>query len=108
MKIQNYFLPIFLLLNTFLAFSQTEIAYINDSWKFIKEDNSSAANVDFDDKSWQKVNLPHTWNSMDAYISKQYYRGIGWYRKELNLTNKYEGKQLFINFEGAFYKRMCI
>ena len=69
MKIQNYFLPIFLLLNTLIAFSQTEKAYINDSWKFIKEDNSSTANVDFDDKSWQKVNLPHTWNSMDAYIS---------------------------------------
>jgi beta-galactosidase len=104
MKIQNYFLPIFLLLNTFLAFSQTEKAYINDSWKFIKEDNSSAANVDFDDKSWLKVNLPHTWNSIDAYTSRQYYKGIGWYRKELNLTKKYEGKQLFINFEGAFLK----
>ena len=78
MKIKNHFLTIVLILNTLVAFSQTEKAYINDSWKFIKEDNSSAANVDFDDKTWQKVNLPHTWNYTDAYTSKQYYRGIGW------------------------------
>jgi beta-galactosidase len=104
MKNTNFFLTIFLLLNALIGFSQTEKESINDSWKFIKEDISTAEHFDFNDLSWQKVNLPHTWNSMDAYTSKQYYRGIGWYRKELNLTSKYAEKQLFVNFEGAFLK----
>lgn len=104
MKKVIYFLTIIILLNNVLCFSQNEKESINDSWKFIKEDIPSAGNVDFDDKSWQKVNLPHTWNSIDSYTSRQYYRGIGWYRKELNLTNKYADKKLFINFEGAFLK----
>ena len=100
----NYFLTIILLLNTLLGFSQTEKAYINDSWKFIKEDIPAAGNLEFNDSLWQKVNLPHTWNSIDAYTSRQYYRGIGWYRKELNLTKKYADKKLFISFEGVFLK----
>lgn len=104
MKYTNYFVAIILLLNTLLGFSQTAKESINDSWKFMKSDISAATNFDFDDLSWQKVNLPHTWNSMDAYTSRQYYRGIGWYRKELNLTKKYSDKNLFINFEGAFLK----
>ena len=51
MKIQNYFLSFFLLLNTLLSFSQTQKETINDSWRFIKEDISEAENLDFDDKS---------------------------------------------------------
>ncbi len=104
MKNTNYFLTIILLLNTLLSFSQTEKESINDSWKFIKEDISVVENFDFDDVSWPKVNLPHTWNAIDAYTSRQYYRGVGWYCKSLNLTQKYAGKQLFINFEGVFLK----
>lgn len=104
MKYPNYFFTIILLLNTLLSFSQTEKESINDSWRFIKEDVSGAVNSDFNDSLWQKVNLPHTWNSIDAYTSRQYFRGIGWYRKELNLTKKYADKKLFISFEGVFLK----
>ena len=104
MKNTNYFLTIILLLNTLLSFSQTEKESINDSWKFIREDISVVENLDYDDLSWQKVNLPHTWNAIDAYTSRQYYRGVGWYCKSLNLKNKYANKKLFINFEGAFLK----
>jgi hypothetical protein len=54
------------------SFSQTEKESINDSWKFIREDIQAAGGFDFDDNSWQKVNLPHTWNAIDAYTSRQY------------------------------------
>jgi len=77
------------LLNNFLAFSQTEKESINDLWKFNKSDISNAGNLDFDDAVWQNVNLPHTSNTIGTCTTKQHYRGIGWYRKALNLTNKY-------------------
>jgi len=32
---------------------------------------------------------------------KDYYRGTGWYRKSLSLTEKDQGKQLFLKFEAA-------
>lgn len=104
MKKSNFSLTIILLLITLLGFSQTQKETINDSWKFVKEDISTAANLEYNDSLWQKVNLPHTWNSIDAYNSRQYYRGVGWYRKALNLTNKYVDKKIFINFEAAFLK----
>ena len=77
---------------------------INESWKQFAGDVVGAEKVDFNDESWQTVNLPHTWNAIDAYTQKKYYRGIGWYHKNLLLTNRYVGKKLFINFEGVFLK----
>ena len=91
-------------LNTMFCFSQRGKESINESWKHITEDVSGAEKPEFKDDLWQKLNLPHTWNATDAYTLKQYYRGVGWYRKDLNLTQKYIDKKLFINFEGVFVK----
>lgn len=59
--------------------------------------------------SWQvqkgserRVDLPHTWNAQDALAGKQdYYRGVGNYRKKLFIAPEWEGKRLFLRFEGA-------
>ncbi len=93
-----------LLVSTLCCFSQRSKESINESWRFIREDVSGAEQSIFNDSSWTKVNIPHTWNATDAYTLKQYYRGVGWYRKDVYLTNKYATKQLFLNFEGAFVK----
>jgi beta-galactosidase len=92
------------LINTLTSSAQTEKESINDTWKHFTGEVNGAEKVDFNDKSWQTVNLPHTWNAVDAYTEKKYYRGVGWYHKNLNLTQKYIGKKLFIHFEGVFLK----
>lgn len=92
------------LINTLTCSAQTEKESINETWKHFTGDLVDAENVDFNDKSWQTVNLPHTWNAVDAYTEKKYYRGVGWYHKNINLTQKYIGKKLFIHFEGVFLK----
>ena len=92
------------LLNTNTGFAQREKESINELWKQVTGDLAGAEKIDFTDASWQTVNLPNTWNAIDAYTQKKYYRGIGWYRKNLLLTNKHAGKKLFINFEGVFLK----
>lgn len=93
-----------LLINTLSCYAQTEKESINESWKQFTGDVAGAEKVDFNDKSWKTVNLPHTWNAVDAYTEKKHYKGIGWYHKNLILTQKHIGKKLFIHFEGAFLK----
>lgn len=93
-----------LLLSALPGFAQVQKESINESWKQFTGDAAGAEKVDFKDASWKTVNLPHTWNAIDAYTEKKYYRGIGWYHKNLLLTDKYVGKQLFLHFEGVFLK----
>ena len=48
------------------------------------------------------VKLPHTWNADDVMDDVQgYYRGVGWYRKEIKLGKEFSGKKLYLYFEGA-------
>ena len=56
----------------------------------------------YDDSSWQKVDLPHTWNTHDVSDEKAgYWRGIGWYRKHFKIDSSYSGKRVFLEFEGV-------
>jgi beta-galactosidase len=64
---------------------------LNNNWEFktAKED------------SFSRVNLPHTWNSKDASIDgREYYRGVGKYKKVLELNN-HKDKKVFLYFEGV-------
>ena len=75
---------------------------INDQWRYAPGAIEGAAAADFDDSGWQRINLPHTWNAIDAFDkTTPYRRGIGWYRKSLVITPELRGKRLFLYFEGA-------
>jgi beta-galactosidase len=80
------------------------IENIDNDWTFYKgaqgaEVNFSANN--FNDSSWQKISLPHTWNAEDGSGIAKNYQGDGWYRKELNIPVSYKGKKIFLQFEAA-------
>lgn len=75
---------------------------INDSWKFHKGDAPAAFQTNFDATNWATLNLPHTWNAEDVLDDDPgYYRGIGWYRKNLSLDSLYTNKSVFLYFEAA-------
>lgn len=75
---------------------------VNDGWRYIDGPIDRAAEPDFDDGEWQRINLPHTWNAEDAADKTPGYRqGVGWYRKALALEPALEGRRLFLYFEGA-------
>ena len=57
-------------------------------------------NPDFDDKSWEGVELPHT-PRLEPLVVNNQWQGICWYRKHFNLASGYRDKKIFINFEGA-------
>lgn len=82
----------------------------NKSWRFSLGDNVKAADVTFDDSGWRLLNLPHDW-SIEGTFSKDNPAtvgggalpgGIGWYRKDFLLDKIYEGKHLFVEFDGVY------
>jgi beta-galactosidase len=61
-----------------------------------------AYKIQYDDSWWEPINLPHTWNAHDVSDEKPgYWRGIGWYRKHFKLDSKFQGKRVFLEFEGV-------
>ena len=75
---------------------------IDRGWKFLRGDVAGAQAVKYEDARWERISLPHTWNAWDGQDGKNdYYRGAGWYRKELKLDPRYQGKSLFLKFDGV-------
>lgn len=87
------------------------ILFKND-WKFHLGDVKGAEATDFEDKNWQKIQVPHTWNgNLNQFdqrnyrdtldITEMYKRNIGWYRKSFTVPKDWKDKYLKINFLGA-------
>lgn len=85
----------------------------NDGWKFsLTSDSVAPARVDYDDKGWRVLNLPHDWSvehpfSVDAPAGNDgayLPAGAGWYRRVLNVGPSVLGKKLQLYFEGAYMK----
>jgi beta-galactosidase len=96
----------FFLLNAtwpILAKSQSRLIWsVNDNWKYLPTGTDFAQRPKADDSKWETINLPHTWNAKDPFDDDETSRrGISWYRKKLMLDNRFLGKKLFLNFEGA-------
>ncbi|WP_430812386.1 MULTISPECIES: beta-glucuronidase LacZ4 [unclassified Carboxylicivirga] len=51
---------------------------------------------------YEKVNLPHTWNTGDALGGNaDYYRGLGNYERNLEIPAAWKNKRLFLKFYGV-------
>jgi beta-galactosidase len=62
----------------------------------------------FDDGSWRKLNLPHDWGVEGPFkmeypgtTGKLPWWGIGWYRKHFNIPASDQGRQLYLDLDGA-------
>ncbi len=58
------------------------------------------SNPTFDDSSWTKVSVPHTWNVMPEYSD---YEGFGWYRRTFVAPAESPKGHLRLRFEAVFY-----
>ena len=62
----------------------------------------TATSATYDDSSWERINLPHTWNANDTEgTGPGYWRGIGWYRKRFHIAPKYRTKAVRLRIGGA-------
>lgn len=84
---------------------------LNKDWKFQLEDQQAACELLFDDSGWRQLDLPHDWAFENGYslTGAQKDRGgyasggIGWYRKDLKLSeDQCKNKRLFIHFDAVY------
>ena len=73
---------------------------LDSGWKFQSGETTGAEQSDFNDSSWQKISIPHNWGWEQAQQGRHFYRGPGWYRRELNISPE-TGKRYFLRFEAA-------
>jgi beta-galactosidase len=98
---QGIFVTILLLFVATVYGTPRKEITINDGWYFHKG-NIALENNDFDTPQWIRLNLPHTWNSLDAFDDEPgYYRGIGWYAYTFFPNVNWNGQDIILHFEGA-------
>lgn len=89
------------------VFAQAEFAtprqsiMIDRDWTFHLGDAAGVEKTSYEDRDWERVNLPHSF-SMPYFRSPNYYMGYGWYRKKLHIKNTNQGKRYFLEFDGVF------
>ena len=128
MKINNFtkFLIVSLALVKVSIAQVRVVTELNDGWKFSKGSHERAIQVNYNDKSWQTVSVPHDWaiyGPFDKEVDKQIvaieqngekvatektgrtgslpHIGEGWYRKVFSLPHFKKGQKALILFEGA-------
>ena len=85
-----------------LAADGRQTVNLDRGWKFLAGDAAGAKEAGFDDRAWQPVDLPHTWNALDGQDGgDDYRRGAGWYRRHLPLDGSFAGRRLYLQFDGA-------
>lgn len=94
-----------LLLNGWGLADRLDLTDINRQWLFSyygSDAGAGAEAVDFNDASWDSVDLPHTWNAFDAQNGGgDYERGFGWYRKYYTISSDYSDKRVYLFFEAV-------
>jgi beta-galactosidase len=78
-----------------------ESALLDSGWRFKPGEAANAAQSDFNDSDWPAVSIPHNWGWEEAQQGKDFYRGPGWYRRDLNPGAPQSGKRYFLRFEAA-------
>ena len=94
-SIQRLFLLLSLVFMTTISSAQRAVIPLNNDWLF-------RFSHEVHKESGHKVTLPHTWNAVDALSGKpDYKRGIGNYSRSLFVPASWQGRRIFIRFEGA-------
>ncbi|MBD3589953.1 glycoside hydrolase family 2 TIM barrel-domain containing protein [Bacteroides sp. GM023] len=73
----------------------------NREWKYSRGDYPGAEQNTYDDTGWERIGLPHSF-SIPYFMSKDFYIGYGWYRKQFFLSEKELKKIAFLEFDGVF------
>ena len=81
---------------------------INKGWKFYLGTSSTAHTQNFDDSSWDSVDLPHDFSIFQSFTTSGEAEsgflpgGTGWYRKTLVMSEEQAGKTILLNFDGVY------
>ena len=73
-----------------------------DGWRFAFGSFTEVQSSGFDDASWEKVSIPHTWNLKDGCDGgNNYKRGTGWYRLRFTPAAPLAGRRSYLRFDAV-------
>src|ERR1044072_3673862 len=107
---KTFFLFFFFFSSILVLAQPRNIINFNKDWKFFLGNDTSARLVNYNDKQWRTLNLPHDW-SIEGEFSEEHPTtfnqgalpaGIGWYRKTFTVPALSKNKRIFINFDGVY------
>jgi len=85
-----------------------EVTTLQTGWRFALGDHPGAEAPSFDDSAWETVQVPHDWGiggpflpELSGSTGKLPWRDHGWYRTALDLPASYEGKRVYLIFDGV-------
>ncbi len=106
----SYFLIIILFFSTLSLIAQDlprDTTDFNENWKFRLGEIVNAGDPALDDSGWEEVSLPHDWaiagpfsHTLPANTGKLPWKGVGWYRQHFEISSDFEGKQVYLVFDG--------
>ena len=71
---------------------------LDPGWKFQLNPTGTPQSTTYNDSSWSSVDLPYTWDGSTTNAPL----GIGWYRKTITIDPSLVGKELYLEFGGAY------
>lgn len=86
---------------------------LNNGWKFKRQTSpgagtepefAGAEQPGYDDSAWSQMWLPHTWDATpdNPFAASGHFRGIGWYRKGVDIPDEWHGRRVWLHFKGVF------
>jgi beta-galactosidase len=92
------------------AAAQRQRFSMDPGWRFSPGDAAGAEQAGFDDRAWRSLDLPHDWSiegtpQRDAPGGGRmgyFPSGIGWYRKAFRLPPAAKGREVWLEFDGAY------
>lgn len=79
---------------------------IDFDWFFHRGDLENGESADY--SQWRKLDVPHDWSIEEDYSETNRREnaflpgGIGWYKKEINYDHSWDGKKVYIHFDGVY------
>ncbi|MBI9071493.1 MAG: glycoside hydrolase family 88 protein [Melioribacteraceae bacterium] len=75
---------------------------LNENWFYLEDNMTGINKLHLSSSTWQKINLPHSWNKFDAVDAEPgYRRDASWYQKEIILKEPDKSKKYKLYFEGS-------
>lgn len=83
----------FMLISLSNGQDMTKIMSLRGTWKFMIDDNIKFADPDYNDKDWEKIHVPDSWEH-EGFPG---YDGIAWYRYKINRKVRLPQNNILLN-----------
>ncbi len=91
-----------------LAQAQRSDQLLEEGWYTVAHDSDKTAYEGFEQaaypvKGWKQVAVPHNWDAYEGYRRMRHgnRHGYAWYRRNVEVKTKEQGKRYFLFFEGV-------